>query len=702
MPPNKVFFPLLIATIFYFLNLKVSEASVQWKIEIDNDLVYISIEESDFELTLPLNALLETARSTIYFREQHASYHFQPKLKERCDYNFHEFKINDNKLEIITISKNRKCAGDKKTILLEKHENKVKLTVQSDRNYVRLNLASENKTHFYGAGMQFSHFRLNGHRIPVFVEEQGIGRGDMPLSLLTAFSGIKGNAYSTYFPLPWLIGISEKSMGYDLKNNGLSYLNLTVDDLVSFEVFSNQIEIDILFAKNPADILRNYTQKNGRMRELPEWAYGTWLGLQGGKEKVIEVTESALAAGNPVTAVWIQDWVGKRQTPIGSRLWWTWKADSLSYGNLKDFNQHMNEKGVKVLGYINPFFTDTGIYFEQGIKNSYFVKGKNGEPLAFRNPGITFYLLDIFNEEAKKWMKEIIRTELIGNGFSGWMADFGEWYPISGIKNIANNNLTELHNLYATKWIKLNYEVIQASENPSDIVFFNRSGFRNTAHYAAAIWMGDQTTDFGENDGLPSVVTAMLSSAMSGLSNVHSDIGGYTNVHLPFLSIIREKDLLKRWIELNTFNMIFRTHEGLMPDRNLQVYDNTEIESFFAKFGSIHFELRFLFKELMQQYVNEGLPVIRPLFWNFPEDSYTYTLKNQFMLGNDLLVAPVLEAFQFTKKVYLPKGEWYHPWTQQRINSSGEYIQIDCQYGNPPVFILSESRHFEKLRAIFI
>src|SRR5690606_35044679 len=104
-----------------------------------------------------------------------------------------------------------------------------------------------------------------------------------------------------------------------------------------------------------ADLVEGVSRFTGRMASLPDWAFGTWLGVQGGIEKVTKATDDAVAAGNPVTAVWIQDWVGRRMTSFGSQLWWRWQPDEDTYPNIKSFAEKLNARGIKLLGYVNPF-----------------------------------------------------------------------------------------------------------------------------------------------------------------------------------------------------------------------------------------------------------------------------------------------------------------------------------------------------------
>src|SRR5690606_33426195 len=158
-----------------------------------------------------------------------------------------------------------------------------------------------------------------------------------------------------------------------------------------------------------------------------------------------------------VTALWIQDWVGKWQTKIGSRLYWNWLPDTASYPNIKNFTVRMNEKGIQVLGYINPFLAEYGPLTDEAITKNNQVKNKEGKDYIIAAGGFDAYMVDLSKPEAFEWMKTIIKNDLVGNGVSGWMADFSEWLPFDAVLH-SGENATTYHNQYMVDWARLNRE----------------------------------------------------------------------------------------------------------------------------------------------------------------------------------------------------------------------------------------------------
>ncbi len=172
----------------------------------------------------------------------------------------------------------------------------------------------------------------------------------------------------------------------------------------------------------------------------------------------------------------------------------------------------------------------------------------------------------------------------------------------------------------------------------------------------------------------------------------------------------RSKELLLRWIEFEAFTPIFRTHEGNQPLNNWQVYqyekDQIKIKSdeettnFYNYFAKIHYSLAPYFKLFIDIASKTGIPVIRPLFLNYPEDKITYDIKYQFMIGDDLLVAPVIKEKKNKIKVYLPKGRWLNLFSKE-IYDGKKYIEVEAPLGKPAVFMLIDGENYQLLQKIF-
>jgi len=147
---------------------------------------------------------------------------------------------------------------------------------------------------------------------------------------------------------------------------------------------------------------------------------------------------------------------------------------------------------------------------------------------------------------------------------------------------------------------------------------------------------------------------------------------------------------MKRWIELCAFTPVFRSHEGILPDENLQVYD-AEMHEFYARFARIHQRLRPYLEAQVETATVKGYPVVRHLYLHYPDDKNTYDLQQQYLLGEDVLVAPVVKKGARNVEVYIPPGEWRHLFTDETF-SGGLTYKMDAPIGTPAVFVEMNSK----------
>ena len=232
-----------------------------------------------------------------------------------------------------------------------------------------------------------------------------------------------------------------------------------------------------------------------------------------------------------------------------------------------------------------------------------------------------------------------------------------------------------------------------------------------------------------KHDGIKSVVVAALSSGIGGHSLTHSDIGGYTMVEGGPLSFTRTKELLIRWIELAAFgSALFRSHVGLSTSpEQAQIYECDIVMEHFAKFSSIFASLSDYRSVLMKQATQRGWPLMRPMAAHFSYDPRCWDLTEQYMFGEEFLIAPVLDPVNNFKsrrklnparngklflkddvsivKVYIPaRSEWIHLWSGQTVQGGeeGTTMSVDAPFGCPPVFYRPGSEEGKKLRDYII
>ncbi len=564
-------------------------------------------------------------------------------------------------------------------------------------NRIRLLSASVKDEAFFGFGEQLTYFNQKGYLLPILVQEHGVGRGRFGITQIVDLAANKGggNPHITEAPAPHFISSRLRSLF--LENTEYSTFDMRLATQLDIKVWSSTMTGRILSGATPLDLIEAYTEYAGRMRVLPDWIHnGVVVSVQGGTD-VVRGKLDALRAGDiPLAGLWIQDWPGVRVTPVGKQLWWNWTLDESYYPGWKQLVADLERQGSRMLVYINPFLSNESGHdamFAGAQQKGYLVKKTDGTPYLIKNTNFFAGLIDLTNSDARTWIKEIIKTEMIGTlGASGWFADFGEALPFDSTL-FDGADPAVWHNRYSEEWALVNREAIEEAGRGEDIVFINRSGFTQSPGVSTLFWLGDQLQSWDEYDGIKTAVVGLLSGGVSGFSLLHSDTGGYVVLKISLLGksvpvIARTPELLMRWMELNAFTAVFRTHEGLDPVASAQFDTNAATLAHLERFGKIYKGLATYRKRLVIEAASQGYPVVRHLFLHYPNDVNTHALRYQFLLGPDLMIAPVLDKGANTVEVYFPVGdEWTDLWTGLEAGKPAEWTRMLAPLGRPAVFL---------------
>jgi alpha-glucosidase len=663
--------------------------------------------------TVPGKSFVMGGKGVESIHEIKGSFFIDDEMQDRCE------KQTINHLNVVNkvlkIAGQLECDSGKQLAYefnLQAHsDNQLSFSASfKDASYNRiyLNYHSEKDEGFYGFGEQFTYFDQKGRRLPIFIMEQGVGRGSQPFTFLVDINASSGGKWHTsYAGVPHYM--TSKMRSLFLETSEYSVFDMTQDNEVQVSLFSSDIKGRIINGDTPLKLIEEYTEYSGRMRELPDWIHeGAILGMQGGTEKVKAVYQQMKDAGGPVAGLWLEEWVGQRKTSFGKQLWWNWELDSDRYENWSGMLQNLKKDDVHVLTYINPFFAQVDDkpnakpnQFNELLEKGFLVQTQDGQPYLIENTSFSAGLIDLSNPAARTWVKQVIKDELIASGASGWMADFGEALPYDGKLHVGTP--VKAHNRYAEEWQKVNREAIEEAGRGDDIVFFSRSGYTKSPGLTTLFWLGDQLVTWDKYDGIKTAVTGLLSSGLSGYSLNHSDIGGYTTIPSPAPWLIshrfRSKELMQRWTELNAFTTVFRTHEGNRPEPNHQFNSDDETLQHFARFAKIYKEWAGYRKQLVKDAAQKGYPVVRHPWVHYPNDAVVKSLEYQFMVGSEFMVAPVLDPDTNTVDVYLPKGSWTHLLTGEVYDhKQGVTIPVSAPIGTPAVFYLTGSVEGQQLR----
>ena len=568
------------------------------------------------------------------------------------------------------------------TVQIHTRGAKAQLEISSesdDANRIWIHFPREASESIWGGGEQMSYLRLNGRRFPFWTSEPGVGRDKTTdLTRIMDESGNAGGDYwTTNYPQPtWL-----SSAHYAVHSNCAhwSALDLSVQGVSTYACWTNNLTLEFFASYGLPELVDMLSDRFGKPAPLPDWAIGgAIVGLKEGAASFVRLEKYA-DAGAAISGLWCEDWVGIRQTSFGRRLFWDWTWNAARYPDLPAQIAALTERGIRFLGYINPYIANDAAMFAEGAAAGFFALKLDNDDVALVDFGeFDCGVVDFTNPAACDWFADrVIGREMLDFGLSGWMADFGEYLP-TDIRLFDGSDPMEAHNRWPVLWAKVNADAIAKRGKTGEAVFFMRAGFSGVQAHCPLLWAGDQCVDFTRHDGIGTVLTAALSSGLVGNLVSHHDVGGYTSLH----GNVRTAELLHRWIDLGAFTPVMRSHEGNRPDDNLQIDSSPELLAHFARMSQIHARLAPYVRHVLDEGQAIGLPAQRPLFLHYDAPEY-HAVQDQYLYGADLLVAPVIEANVTGRHVAIPGEGWADLWSGKPLNMGQAWL--DAPHGKPPV-----------------
>jgi alpha-glucosidase (family GH31 glycosyl hydrolase) len=389
------------------------------------------------------------------------------------------------------------------------------------------------------------------------------------------------------------------------------------------------------------------------------WTFGPWINAVQGKDAVLNLAQRVREEGIPASALWVFDELDEPNN-LGWPFWF-----SSYYGDARAFNDELHSRGFKVLGYVHPYvrermlpYPSASEAYEKGVAEKLLVTGVDGLP---HGPGfepVRTGNLDFTNPRTVDWWQTMLTHAVHDQAWDGWMEDFGEW--VDDTDHFAAGDGTRLAEVYPLLYHKITTQIVQAM-NPQ-VVSFSRSGSPGTQAFSPVLWGADQAHDWSRDQGLPSVVTAGITAGMSGYSTWGPDI----------LSDGNSKELWLRWAEFGALTPVMRDHVWSKPQFSVNLWYDAETIALFKKYAILHSALLPYFATYAEQAHRTGVPIMRHTVLEYPDDPRSATAEYQYLLGEDLLVAPVIEPGATTRKLYLPRGEWLNYWTGERYTGAGD------------------------------
>lgn len=486
-----------------------------------------------------------------------------------------------------------------------------------------------------------------------------------------------------YKSIPFLITLRKKiAYGLFFDNSYHSFFNLGKENAGYFYYGARDGNLNYYFIYGPTvkRVLAGYTYLTGTT-PLPQlWA----LGYQQSRhsydswQRVQEVAATFREKQIPCDVLHLDI-----EYMDGYRVF-AWNQDRFA-----DFSAgvtKLQKMGFKVVTIIDPGVKKEKGYFvyDEGLANGYYLKDKDGIPYVNRVwPGEAVYP-DFSDAKVRQWWGEKHRL-LTEQGVAGIWNDMNEPASFDGpIPDdvIFNNDGSpavhaEMHNVYGHLMAKATYDGLKTLTGKRPFVI-TRACYAGTQKYST-VWTGDNCSHW---EHLRMAVPMLLNLGLSGIAFCGTDVGGF--------SYDCNGELLARWMQLGAFSPLFRNHSNMFTRDQEPWAFGGEVEEICRKYINLRYRFLPYFYDLMWEGEKSGLPLLRPLFLSYQDDEETYELNDQFMVGDSLLVAPVLQQGQRCRAVYLPEGEWIDYWTGEK-HSGQQYVIKKTPLDVCPIYIKAGS-----------
>lgn len=552
-------------------------------------------------------------------------------------------KVNYNaifyfKNEKVTSSPNRSTA-----YILDDNENP----------FIREQLALGVGETIYGLGEKFTPFVKNGQVIEIWNEDGGT------------------SSELSYKNIPFYI--SNKNYGVFVNNTGKVSFEVGSEHVerMQFSIPGETLDYFVICGDGMKNILKNYTDISGKPSIPPAWSFGLWL------------TTSFTTSYDEKTVMSFIDGMEQREIPLHvfhfDCFWmkefqlcdFEWDLDV--FPNPKEMLKRIKAKGLKICVWINPYIAQKTKMFKEGMENGYFLKRANGDVWQWDKWQAGMAIVDFTNPDACEWYSSKLKA-LIDVGVDCFKTDFGERIP-TDVVYYDNSNPINMHNFYTYLYNKCVYDLLIKELGKNEAVLFARSATACCQKFPVH-WGGDC---FASYVAMAESLRGGLSLCMSGFGFWSHDIGGFESTATP--------DIYKRWVAFGLLSSHSRLH-GSKTYRVPWLFDEESV-SVLKYFTNLKCSLMpYLFNQAFQT-SKYGYPMMRAMIMEFANDKACKYLDQQYMLGDKLLVAPILNE-NSEVEYYLPHGTWTSFITNEVV-VGGRFIKEKHSYLSLPLMVAENS-----------
>ena len=444
--------------------------------------------------------------------------------------------------------------------------------------------------------------------------------------------------------------LTNAGYGVFVDHPGLVSFEVGSEDVsrVQFSVAGQSMRYFVIHGPSPKEILAKYTALTGRPALPPAWSFGLWLSTSWNtsydEETVTSFVEGMADRDLPLS-VFHFDCFWMREIS-----WCDFEWDPRTFPDPRGMLARLKDRGLRVCVWINPYIAQRSALFEEGKARGYFLERPNGDVWQWDRwqPGMA--IVDFTNPEAREWYAAKLDT-LLDMGVDCFKSDFGERIP-TDVVYYDGSDPELMHNYYPYLYNKTVFDLLRKRRGERDAVVFARSATVGTQQFPVH-WGGDNLSTYAS---MAESLRGGLSLTMSGFGFWSHDIGGFEGTP--------RAELFKRWIPFGLLSSHSRLH-GNYSYRVPWLFDEESVDVL-RRFTKLKASLMpYLYQAARVAHL-DGVPMMRAMVVEFPDDPACAYLDRQYLLGDDLLVAPVFTD-DGTVEYYVPAGEWTHLLTGERV-----------------------------------
>ena len=452
---------------------------------------------------------------------------------------------------------------------------------------------------------------------------------------------------------------------------------------------TKKLDYWITAGDTPAEIEEAYADATGKVPMMPDYGTGFWqckLRYMT-QDEILEVAREYKRRKLPISVIVVDYFHWPNQGD--------WKFDTDFWPDPKAMVEELKEMGIELMVSIWPTVEETSENYKEMEELGYLTRSEHGKRLGQLNVAS---VIDVTNPDARKYVWEKIKKNYYDLGIKIFWLDEAEpeltGYEFSHYRYFRGADM-EVGNMYPKEYARMAYEGME-EEGQENIVNLLRCAWAGSQKYGTLVWSGDIDSSFRS---LRSQLAAGLNMGISGLPWWTTDIGGF---HGGNINDEKFKEVLVRWFEFGAFCPVMRLHgfrEPFIPGlsesgggkhrsgspNEVWTYGD-EVLRICTKYLELRETIRPYVTELMKEAHEKGTPVMRPLFYDYPEDTKVWEIEDEYMFGPDMLVAPILYEDMRERTLYLPEGDWVD------INSKteykgGDFVTVAAPLDTLPVFV---------------